>query len=345
MTNRFLGITAALSLLISAGASTALALTPSPATIAPTCEKIGSRAEGWYDESGERIEYAQCSGAKAVCKNTGTRSEGWYDSKSGELIAYRVCSGANAFSDVLSTNEFYWPIMNLRDRGIISGYPDGKYKPNITINRAEFTKIVIGAKYSQEEIDQCLTVTTFAQEGIFKDVPWDAWYVKHLCVAVVNGVIGGHDDGTFRPASQINYAEAAKILALTFRTPTPKPVEGTVWYKPYIDGLRLTNALPEGYRSADQLVTRGKMAFMIDALLTYSEEPIPTDQPVVGEGCKVSGCSATICQNEGDEEMMTTCEWRQEYACYEHATCEKQRDGSCGWTPTEQLDACIMDAK
>jgi hypothetical protein len=38
---------------------------------------------------------------------------------------------------------------------------------------------------------------------------------------------------------------------------------------------------------------------------------------------------------------MTTCEFRAEYACYREATCERQPDGACGWTPTDTLTACL----
>ena len=38
---------------------------------------------------------------------------------------------------------------------------------------------------------------------------------------------------------------------------------------------------------------------------------------------------------------MTTCEWRDIYACYQEAVCERQSSGSCGWTTTDAFTACI----
>ena len=58
------------------------------------------------------------------------------------------------------------------------------------------------------------------------------------------------------------------------------------------------------------------------------------------KGCVKGGCSGTACIEEG-QDMMTTCEWRPEYACYQTATCERQSDGACGWTQTQELAACI----
>ena len=65
------------------------------------------------------------------------------------------------------------------------------------------------------------------------------------------------------------------------------------------------------------------------------------EEPIVGEGCEVSGCSSQLC-GEAGEEMMSTCEYRAEYACYkQHSSCERQGDGKCGWSPTTELAACI----
>jgi eight-cysteine-cluster-containing protein len=55
--------------------------------------------------------------------------------------------------------------------------------------------------------------------------------------------------------------------------------------------------------------------------------------------CFVGGCSGQICADQ--EGVISTCEWREEYACYQNATCERQPDGLCGWTPTPELNACL----
>ncbi|OGN33202.1 MAG: hypothetical protein A3F98_03985 [Candidatus Yanofskybacteria bacterium RIFCSPLOWO2_12_FULL_41_8] len=57
--------------------------------------------------------------------------------------------------------------------------------------------------------------------------------------------------------------------------------------------------------------------------------------------CKTTGCSGQICS---DEDVVTTCEFKQEYACYQNAKCERQSDGKCGWTPSEELVACLYSA-
>ncbi len=55
--------------------------------------------------------------------------------------------------------------------------------------------------------------------------------------------------------------------------------------------------------------------------------------------CFVGGCSGQVCSDQ--EGIITTCEYRPEYACYQDATCERQATGECGWTQTTELQACL----
>jgi len=66
---------------------------------------------------------------------------------------------------------------------------------------------------------------------------------------------------------------------------------------------------------------------------------VKLENPETSDGCFVGGCSGQICSDR--EGVVSTCEWREEYACYQQATCERQADGACGWTSTAELDACL----
>lgn len=59
-----------------------------------------------------------------------------------------------------------------------------------------------------------------------------------------------------------------------------------------------------------------------------------------GSACRRTGCSGQLC---GDEDVATTCEYRPEFACYRDAACEPQGDGSCGWTPSDDLARCLAE--
>lgn len=65
-------------------------------------------------------------------------------------------------------------------------------------------------------------------------------------------------------------------------------------------------------------------------------------EPDSRKPCVVTGCSRHLC---ADADMMTTCEFLPEYACYQKATCERQKDDTCGWTENETLGSCVQKAR
>jgi len=65
----------------------------------------------------------------------------------------------------------------------------------------------------------------------------------------------------------------------------------------------------------------------------YCEEP-------PGRGCVRAGCSDHLCVEEGMD-IASTCEWRPVYECYQQATCERQENGQCGFTPTHEFVECL----
>jgi eight-cysteine-cluster-containing protein len=56
--------------------------------------------------------------------------------------------------------------------------------------------------------------------------------------------------------------------------------------------------------------------------------------------CVKTGCSGQIC---ADRRMVSTCEFRPEFACFRSATCERQENGPCGWARTPALTACLAN--
>lgn len=66
--------------------------------------------------------------------------------------------------------------------------------------------------------------------------------------------------------------------------------------------------------------------------------PIKFKTAQAQNGCVITGCSSQVC---ADSEQITDCAYREEYACYESAVCERQSDGNCGWTITDELRVCL----
>lgn len=70
-------------------------------------------------------------------------------------------------------------------------------------------------------------------------------------------------------------------------------------------------------------------------------EPPRIADPRLGDGCVTAGCSGTLCVSPEESGIVTTCEYRAEYACYDNAKCEKQSNGQCGWTISSELSSCL----
>ncbi len=93
-------------------------------------------------------------------------------------------------------------IKELFEKGIITGYVDGSFKPDREISRAEFMAIVNRAFNFNEEA-----------EIDFADVKEGEWHYEHVARAVKAGYIKGFTDGTMRPTANISRQEAAVVIA------------------------------------------------------------------------------------------------------------------------------------
>lgn len=160
------------------------------------------------------------------------------------------------FTDVSKYDTNAKSILDLKRTGVVEGYEDGTYKPDTLINRAEFTKIVVGA-YFPETQDCAMTTPTFT----FSDIVMDSWYADFVCIAFTNNIIAGYPDGTFKPDQNINFAEAAKIVSIIGNY--SEETDSNPWYTPYIEALATYQAIPMTITAQDQLITRGEMAEMI----------------------------------------------------------------------------------
>ena len=71
---------------------------------------------------------------------------------------------------------------------------------------------------------------------------------------------------------------------------------------------------------------------------------VPDNGPPSGGECAVGGCSGEICYDPSEGSAVSICIWKPEYACYDTATCERQQNGTCGWTETPELTECLAQA-
>lgn len=89
------------------------------------------------------------------------------------------------------------------------------------------------------------------------------------------------------------------------------------------------------------------LAVILIGLATLIAIPAPTDTSnggISSNGCVVAGCSGQLCIAADEAaDIITTCEYRAEYACYKSARCELQQNGTCGWSQTAELRVCLAN--
>ena len=123
-------------------------------------------------------------------------------SENGEVNI--VEDNKNYFKDT-ENHWAYESINNMYNRGIVNGYGDGTFKPDNTVTRAEFVKMITNA----------VAFATSNTEGIsFSDVSNTAWYANCVKLAYANNIVQGHD-GKFRPLDNILRQDAAIIIYKT----------------------------------------------------------------------------------------------------------------------------------
>ena len=106
----------------------------------------------------------------------------------------------NRYSDVAATSWYNTAVSTLGSMGIITGYPDGTFRPNAAITRAEFA--AIAARFDN---DGDKTAAKFSDIATH-------WAKDEISIAYNNGWITGYPDGTFGPQRDITRAETMTLV-------------------------------------------------------------------------------------------------------------------------------------
>ncbi|PID26186.1 S-layer homology domain-containing protein [Sporosarcina sp. P7] len=170
---------------------------------------------------------------------------------------------ATQFSDV----DKHWAkkeIMYLADRNIIGGFPDGTFKPNDPITRAQASSMLIKA----------LKIPLVKDPTIqFKDVSKKSSYYPILATVNEKGIMRG-DNGFMRPGEDTSRAHMAAIIRRSFNIPvdhqaTFVDVSPTHWSFPDINGIAkkgITGGSEGKYMPADSVTRSQFAAFLVRAL-------------------------------------------------------------------------------
>ena len=173
---------------------------------------------------------------------------------------------ALAFPDV---SKDYWAasqINLLSEQGVIVGYPDGTFKPDANVTRAEFAAMAIRALGQQH--------TKIAQPITYADVDENYWAYQDIQKAVYFDLISNSkENDLFRPEDSVSRAESLSVAvnALTTETISPDQAKEVIERR-YIDA----NTIPEWF-----LIPAGKAEIlgMIVVAPSAKKAALEADRP------------------------------------------------------------------
>lgn len=149
------------------------------------------------------------------------------------------------------------------DEGFISGYPDGRFRPDNYISRAEFVTM----------INKVYNYTAKNQIG-FSDVHVGDWYYNAISIARAAGYLNGYPDNTVKPKDPITREEAASMLVKIANLETNstaanifKDAYTMTWSKSAIGAVVLAKIMvgyDDGTFKANNYITRGEAVVSLD---------------------------------------------------------------------------------
>lgn len=159
------------------------------------------------------------------------------------------------FSDVADDHVHYGAIYNLVNRGVLNGYEDGTFKPENTITRAEFAKVIMVSELGDANISSSLVAKFSDTNG--------HWANRYIAAAVNAGIINGYPEGTFKPDNTVTYAEAVKMVVCALGYGPVIDTTLNPWYSGYIKQASSIGATKNAVAVADNGASRALVAQLI----------------------------------------------------------------------------------
>ena len=184
------------------------------------------------------------------------------DTKTDEI------KSADDFKDLEGFDWAKSSIDNLVKAGVLTGSGDGNYNPSNDVTRAEIAKMV-SVVFGYESVEMEAT-----------DVAKDAWYNGFVGALKDKGIMGGYEDGSFRPENAITREEMAKLIASAIGTEKLAQLVGEATASKFADGDKISDwagaavnqlaalGVIKGYEDGSfkpaQVITRAEAAVIID---------------------------------------------------------------------------------
>ena len=129
------------------------------------------------------------------------------------LGAVPCAFAAGGFFDLQVSDPAYPFVKYLAGKGVVGGYPDGSFRPDGTITRAEVAACLSRVAGTEAAMPGQLS---------YKDLPYAHWAYNYAETVSANGLFKGYPDGTFRPGAPVTRAETAAILLRLTKEKQPK---------------------------------------------------------------------------------------------------------------------------
>jgi len=238
-----------------------------------------------------------------------------------------------AFSDVNENTTYVSSISWMADNNVIEGYPDGTFKPDQCVNRAEFLKMLF---LTDENVWHMADYS-------YPDVDPNEWYASYVSYYSARSVVQGYPDGMFRPGQCVNRVEAIKMADLEFAIPwggayaglslkvdSYKDIDHSAWYFDYFEHAISENILGlehvvkqynelNPYYETDQYfgpggdMTRKEVAEMLYRMKTvkdnnlskYQDTYSPNSLSTVPEGVEIAFDSCKVPSTYSQESWWT----------------------------------------
>lgn len=174
---------------------------------------------------------------------------------------------ASSFSDMAG----HWAedyVSVLKSNGAANGYADGTFRPDESVTRAEFVKMIAS-----------ICAVADSDETVFDDVTDDKWYFGAVNGAYRSGIVGGVGEGRFDPESRISRQDAAVIInrIKNYSADGAKAFSDAESIADYavksvaaLAGVGVINGYEDGSFRPEMSVTRGECAAML-AKAFYAE--------------------------------------------------------------------------
>ncbi|KPN97694.1 S-layer homology domain-containing protein [Lysinibacillus sp. ZYM-1] len=205
-------------------------------------------------------------------------------------------AATSPFTDINQYSDNYNEILKLNSQGVMSGFADNTFRPDVSVTRGEAAKMLATAL----KLD-----TKNIQDPYYKDVPKGSQYYKYVAALQNAGIMSGYSNGTFMPNEVLTRGELAKIVVVGFHlevSPTYNNIfkdvnsqtSNAIYIQTLID-LNVTKGTTPVTFSPFDAVTRGQFAsFVVGSQEKKNNETSYKITSVDDDAVYINGQSYTI---------------------------------------------------